>query len=471
MQKNEFEKQVRQKIDDLKIHPSESVWQNVEARLPKARRRRRGWIFWPALFIALLCGGYFLWHQETNTTPSEYGSSKKYVNEKNPVKQEDMALRKPDNEKNTPPRTPPDKSPRKSIDKIRGNVKIQGFTEQGIQHTEKIGYSTATGREHTQQTGITTFSPPGLQESAAADHENNKKTGLDKSAGDTHKVPENSLSPYKNNTSVLPDNTVASNKANDVLDSVPGGNTEYTRVKNEITAAKQSSTIRLPSKNLWRWGLFFSAGVSGIPTGFLGSLDKSYSLADAISGAYPTQNNNFSTPPAPIKSSGALIAGFFAEKNVAKNNMITAGLNYKMFSTTNTIWSRNDSLFASFTGSMETRHHNYYHFLELPISLKVRLTSKVPVFLEGGVSISQLIASNALQLNNGVYEKNNSLFNKTQIGFNGGVSVSLFSMRKTSILAGPFMYYGTTRSATEGLYKNQHFTFIGLKSQVIFKKD
>ena len=137
------------------------------------------------------------------------------------------------------------------------------------------------------------------------------------------------------------------------------------------------------------------------------------------------------------------------------------------------VGERNDSLKSySLTNAVNT-YHNYYHFLEVPISLKVQLSSKkVPLYWDAGVLISQLISSNALQLNDAsaAYSQNNSFFNKLQTGFSTGFSASLFSKRKTSVLIGPYIYYGSSKVAHEGLYKDQHFTFVSLRTQVSLKK-
>ncbi len=37
MQENNFEKQVQQKLDELKLDPSESVWQNVYAKIKRKK--------------------------------------------------------------------------------------------------------------------------------------------------------------------------------------------------------------------------------------------------------------------------------------------------------------------------------------------------------------------------------------------------------------------------------------------------
>src|SRR5688572_4830154 len=59
MQKNEFEKQVQQRMEELKIHPSDSIWPNIEAHLSKKKRRRLAWVFFPILLMCF-CGGYWL---------------------------------------------------------------------------------------------------------------------------------------------------------------------------------------------------------------------------------------------------------------------------------------------------------------------------------------------------------------------------------------------------------------------------
>src|ERR1051325_8032678 len=61
MEENKFEKQVQRKMDEFTIHPSESVWEKIEARIGKKKRADRGLIFFLLLFCVLLTGGYWLW--------------------------------------------------------------------------------------------------------------------------------------------------------------------------------------------------------------------------------------------------------------------------------------------------------------------------------------------------------------------------------------------------------------------------
>ena len=108
------------------------------------------------------------------------------------------------------------------------------------------------------------------------------------------------------------------------------------------------------------------------------------------------------------------------------------------------------------------------------MSLKFQLGNEkhLPLSWQAGISISELISSNALQLNSstGYYYKDNSLLNKTQVGFNTAFLLTLFSKQKNSILIGPYFYYDASKIANEGLYDKKHFVFTGLHTQIIFGK-
>jgi hypothetical protein len=65
---NEFEKQVQQKLDELKLVPSGPVWQKVEEQIRKKKDRRRR-VLWLPLLVLLLTGGvWFGIDQYSNRT-------------------------------------------------------------------------------------------------------------------------------------------------------------------------------------------------------------------------------------------------------------------------------------------------------------------------------------------------------------------------------------------------------------------
>jgi hypothetical protein len=126
------------------------------------------------------------------------------------------------------------------------------------------------------------------------------------------------------------------------------------------------------------------------------------------------------------------------------------------------------------TASGSGSYRNNFHYLEVPVSIKIQINKnkKLPLVWDGGINLSQLISSNALQFNPnpGIYFKDNSLFNKTQFGLHTGLSLTLFSEQKMPFTVGPYLYYSATSLANKGLYNGKHFSFIGMQAEILFRK-
>jgi hypothetical protein len=63
------------------------------------------------------------------------------------------------------------------------------------------------------------------------------------------------------------------------------------------------------------------------------------------------------------------------------------------------------------------------------------------------------------------------MLNKTQLGLSTGISATLFSKQKVPVIIGPYFYYSASRLAGKGLYKNKHFSFMGLRTEILFEKN
>ena len=183
-------------------------------------------------------------------------------------------------------------------------------------------------------------------------------------------------------------------------------------------------------------------------------------------------------PPKTINST-AFITGVFVEKDISKKSKISLGINYKYFSTINKTGNKIDSAQTAYNSvtyptTYTNTYRNNFSYLELPVSLKFQLTNNnsLPVYWLAGINISRLINTNALQFksNHGVYYRDNSLFNKTQLGFSTGFFATLFSHKKTPVNIGPYFYYNATRLANEGLYDKKHFNSIGISAEMLFNK-
>ncbi len=84
---NKFEKQVQEKLQELHLSPSASVWDNVEAQLPSRSRRHRLIVFYASLIIAGLgiTGYLFVYpkmsvNKEITSTQSVQSATTPYTN-------------------------------------------------------------------------------------------------------------------------------------------------------------------------------------------------------------------------------------------------------------------------------------------------------------------------------------------------------------------------------------------------------
>ena len=68
MSDHDFEKQVNQKLEELKLRPSDTVWMEVEKNIRQHKRRRRFlWLWTAAVFITLTTSGVVLYHYTSGT--------------------------------------------------------------------------------------------------------------------------------------------------------------------------------------------------------------------------------------------------------------------------------------------------------------------------------------------------------------------------------------------------------------------
>jgi len=107
------------------------------------------------------------------------------------------------------------------------------------------------------------------------------------------------------------------------------------------------------------------------------------------------------------------------------------------------------------------------------VLMNVQLNSnkKLPIVWQAGLSLSYLIHTDALQFDpvSGVYYKNNSQFNKTQVNAITGFAIGFYK-NKNLIQVGPEFQYGVTNILQGYLNTKQHFFYGGLKLSLIPQK-
>ena len=85
--------------------------------------------------------------------------------------------------------------------------------------------------------------------------------------------------------------------------------------------------------------------------------------------------------------------------------------------------------------------------LELPVAMQYKINRSriLPLFLEGGLSVSRLMGANALFYDptTGLYLKSGNVLNKTQLDLSSSLLIGL-PFRGIRIQAGPQVQYGLT---------------------------
>ncbi|MEO8412452.1 MAG: outer membrane beta-barrel protein [Ginsengibacter sp.] len=447
MEENKFEKQVKRKMDELKLQPSEELWSIIANRIEKKKRPGWGFLFLFLLLCAFLSGGYFIWHR--GHVPA---SKEKYVSKINA--HENNIKAKIDKNKNVAKDVISDSSHRNK-DKANNLITNKNVKVKILQRNKIINASKIVSRVNSRQkTSIVSTEP--------------EEGNIQKKKNVNQPIPKPPGISLPNETGSKQEVPIGAKINNDSL-AKPGvsNNNEPDTVK--LLSQKKAGS-KQSRKDKWYTGVLISGGISSTGNSFL-SQDKS---------AYSSYPGNLNSGPgitfqaSEARAGFGMIVGVFEEKGINPKTKISFGVNYTSFATTSNIGKINDT-----TGLYNSRNpvNNFtahYHFIELPIMLTVQIGrgKNMPFFWQGGVSVSGLLHTNALQFNpgTGYYYRDNSIFNKMQIGLRTSLSVELFSKQKHSILIGPYVSYDASRIANDGLYNKKHFVYTGVRAAIILGK-
>lgn len=474
MQENEFEKRVQERMDEFRLHPSPSVWSNVERELSAKRKRR-------VIYVVLLLAGLGLLGYSGYTFFS-HDSRPNLVHENTQPLQKQPA---------SPGQTP-------------ANTTSPGATQSNLNTPENQGNVSPTSNPAT--TEITTSRPavdnpvaplsqdnrldkpatvkqkpqgkpqdiPVLSQQKPATRNNNSRTkqlqepetknvaAIDQEKRNnspviTPDLPVNDAvitdKPKNNITAdnVVTQNAVAKNDSSTSASSVENRLPGNDLVVNDTTLTPGTDTTQAvadakPKKNpKIRW----KAEVSG---GWAFSQNKILSFNAAASNADYVMY--YSTPapqagssgsgriirsPSPVRSAPAFKVGLVGEMPLTDKSSLSFGLRYAMMSErleigtfqdtvyrSSSFQSSNSAINGAYGGAKQKRYSGRYHFLELPVLYHLQLNrgKKVPISWNGGLSVSYMLGTNALVYDTaggGIYYRNSDLFNKLHLNLLTGV--------------------------------------------------
>jgi len=470
MEENKFEKQVQQKMDELEIQPSDTVWKKVELQIEKKKSRRWGLIIL-FLFVGLiLSGSYWLWNTRQQTF-SQQNNSEKVNSEKVDSEKSISDISTKGNETIQSKGNSVTKPPKQRNNETADVVEKSDDNKNNSQHYKFLTGSKTNPKINSKEKNSISFYKK--KKIISEIHGNN---GAEiKSAQSSQKQSSNKDINKESGDSIQ-------EKINS--DSLPNPVTANVATKDNGTSKQKpanAKAVKQLNKNKWKFGILFSGGISGVGNNFLGlnnsiPQDFSNSVAPGQTNPGPT----LQILPSLIKSRFGFVTGVLAEKSISQKTKFTLGINFKSFNTSVKLYDSAGTYTAarySLSSGVNnyTSYVNHFNFIEVPVSIKIQIGKgkNIPLVWQGGFAVAELISSNALQINpyaGYYYYHDNSIFNKTQIGFNTGFFASLFSKQKTSVLIGPYFDYDASKIADEGLYNKKHFVFAGLHTEIIFGK-
>jgi hypothetical protein len=464
MQEQNFEQQVRQKMDELSLLPSPPVWDKVAEEI-RGKKDKRRFIIW-FLPLLLLCSAITWWAISPIPKPLTIASESLKPSTQNSTKKEVK--------NNNPSAT----SNNKIVD-IQATTLKRNIKEKAINLSHENSYSSDTKIKKNS------ISNP----ADSFDHRTVKGVQKEKTFKENTSFPVNETAlntiPKWNNPVILA--IQDTNNISVAIQKVQIVQEQKEIEQNNIDINIDSAHVEQPTdtnkeqkkkaKNL-EFGAFAQIGFSGITTGlFDGFGEKSGDLFSS-----PVQSGSGGQPPLPpsiIKRNLFYSVGFSARKKWGARSAFSTGLHYQYFSTAINVGTRTDSSFGTVSRNASSYYRNdnqlndytnQYHFITLPISYEYQLLKRLPLHLTAGVRLSRLIYSNALHYDSAanIYYQDNSLLNKNVAGLFTSLAYRLRSQKNFSLEVGPQFNYGLTPIQKTGASKKQHLYSVGISTQINF---
>jgi hypothetical protein len=429
----EFEKQVQQKMDSLRLVPSEPVWEQVHDAIKKRNDRRRFLFFF---LLALLTGAVGLWYfTATNRDATPQHSS--VISQKN----------SPATEKNTTkiippatmlPVTTPGGSFKKSSEKLSARFAITITKKQRVMKQAGTKELTSPGGNPVQQS-IELKSTPGLTINAAED-----KKAINRLLPDTR---------IDSNTTIV---------SKDSLMEMPG--------KQPLSepAANKASPVKKIASRKWHNILYLQVGVSSYLQG--SSLKSNFYSSPATAGS-----NYGSSTPSNTSPGFSWVAGAGVIKDIGRRIQLTLALQLHYYSTHITVGADSSVLANSllslryYANTPGQDYVNKISIAELPVSIDFQLLKQSPLRWSAGLAYGRLLHSNALTYSpvSNLYSTDKNNNKKDFIQLQSSLQYALGPKQQISI--GPLFQYSFTKLQRYGYYASSHLSFIGVQTGIKFK--
>lgn len=504
MQENEFEKQVRHQLEQLQFKPSDEVWLKVEQEIRSRKRRRiMFWIPAAAAMLALSFGAWWFIGKEDGAGQQagiaetrgeqriqpkagvENGNAVKVTDEGSAATNDLAVVPQENNVAASEGVSAEDKRISGGADVLSAGKKKQRLYPEnstgnaltaGKKYPEKKAASIKELLENKMPNGAIVYNRPadgnaGKQGQTISGTSGNEIASLQHS-----KINANELIVTRKNVSA----TLILDKE---VTSPPG---LKTMLQGKLSSLVSSSVVK---SSKWTYGITASGGASW-PV-YNGAAAENNLVADntfaGSIGLAPIMRPTLVAPMAPVGvrpaaepgAAFSFTAGIYGGREWKGKFGVKLGAQYTQL---NTEYKVGD--YVSYAGQVNLAGvnaplrsyyqngtaYNYtsnYHFLEFPVegSYTLNSRSRMPVSVTAGGTVGYLMNTDGLHYDklNGIYYEDISLYNRTQVALQTGVSVKLLQSGKQSLSAGPVFRYSLTPNRDKEMFQQEHLTYLGLR--------
>lgn len=413
-----FEREMNKKMEELTITPSEEVWQHIEKKINENHRKKKPlWLF--LIPVLLISGLAILIYSSGPDLPE--------------------TIRMIENES-------------VKIDSLK-NIESEKVVRQRslTNHAENENSETITGSS-------TTVLPNREDHPMYGNRRVNKQESHSDATG-------------KNEEFENTDRTKRSYATTDDSSSI-GDSTEIVQSQQStpgdsvVTKTFLTSDPLLPDKNSyqkstkgWTVILELSPGIS--TTGNLFSTAKSTALLMENSTVEPVPGYP-SLTDVELKSSVGIEADLLLKKSIGKKLGFSTGLQYQYFTIAGRLTQSRQ--YGNFNRPFELSYTDQFHYLGIPLNLYFDNRQTLPFSLRAGISFNYLLGNASTMPIDSAGLKMDRHLTKINAGFHGALLFDIVGTRQFKMQAGPYVYSSFKPIAATGVYKDGHFTFLGLKA-------
>ncbi len=471
-----FEKKVQEKLDELRLTPSEPVWKAIEKEIrPEKRRRFPFWI----PFIIFMLGGAAWWmlgtkNEEnaivTSTPAAASNRTNEAANKPVPLSTETKPVQT----------TTTTSLPEKNNTAIREQTPRQanGFDQPAIVKPIRVNIATGQTILSKKPEAINPSkeirSASAIEENSTSSKENTPEnvspTGVAKTTTATPQMRV--VSPVETKTGAEDSLSNRNEKLSDSSTVMVTQKMDSLPVTKDTVAAK---TKLASAKKGWQKTVLFNVGRSQYTDWEVGQ-----NLRADLNSPAPGYNNGIGGNPSSVNSGLGFQLGFGLKKELHSRWEISIGLQYAHYSTKTKVgeYKAIDTAVIVPNGNLALQGYyknanlkDYairYGILELPVSISFRPLARLPLTLTAGASYGRLLHSNVLQFDRwaNIYYRDKEAVNKSLFAGFASLQYTLLNKAAWRLDAGPVVQYHFSnlhRNSTD-----KRLFFAGLKTAVTF---